>query len=132
MWISPLLVGSNLNCVAYKSFSNGNSLAIVVGDFGVILKSTDDRNKWDFVNLHVNSHLNIVEIINENQIVITGNNKTIIRSTNGGLSWISENLPKDDTKGLSFPTQTIGYLCLYQNVFKTTNTGVSWNYGLFN
>ena len=89
--------------------------------------------QWVQQNSGVSVQLNDVYCINENFVVVVGNNGTILKTTDGGSNWI----PK--TSGTSynltrvkFINPIVGYAIGYQNnttigaLFKTVDGGETW------
>jgi hypothetical protein len=81
----------DLNDVAVLSQSN----AVVVGNNGIILKTTDSGSNWILMNSGTTSHLNAVSFRNEQNGIAVGNG-VICRTSDGGDNWLispnSENL----------------------------------------
>ena len=51
----------------------------------------------------------------------------ILRSTDGGLSWVISETKGDFYRSVYFPTSTIGYIAGYSgSILKTTNAGETW------
>ena len=70
-------------------FLNANS-GIIVGNFGVILKTTDGGNTWTQVPTGTTANLNGVYYPDANNIFVCGDNGTVLFSNNGGLTWQAE------------------------------------------
>lgn len=68
-------------------FLNDN-LGIIVGDEGIILKTTDGGSNWIVLPVGFpNIDLKCVEIINNEKYLAGGTQKSLVRSSNGGVSW---------------------------------------------
>ncbi|MDQ3019999.1 MAG: YCF48-related protein [Bacteroidota bacterium] len=78
---------SNLNDIQLKSSISGQAL-LVVGDYGVILKSTNSGFIWETVNSNTTSNLYSIAFRNYNDTgYAVGSNGTIIITLDGGNSW---------------------------------------------
>lgn len=84
---SPVTSGTtyNLNSVAFDT-----NVALIAGDNGTILRSTNKGNNWSVINSGVAVNLNFVYIdrYDFQKCWITGDNGLILKSTNAGLNWI--------------------------------------------
>jgi len=75
----------NLNCIAFDT-----NVALIAGDNGTILRSTNKGNNWSVINPGVTNNLNFVYMdrYDFQKCRITGDNGLILKSTNAGLNWI--------------------------------------------
>jgi len=72
-----------------------------------------------------------VDFVNQNTGWVTGNNSVILKTTNGGLNWISQTIdlvyPKS-LYGLDMLDANTGYIVgWFETILKTTNGGQNWN-----
>jgi photosystem II stability/assembly factor-like uncharacterized protein len=106
----------------------------VVGDGGVILKTTNSGINWiNIPNPAVGKPLTTVNIIDSNNIYVVGWFETIIKTTNGGFNWIElKNGPwgqGSSYDGSFFYNENTGWVVgISQSVLKTTDGG--YNYAL--
>ena len=84
----------------------------------------------------VNVSLNDVYCIDQNNVIVVGNNGTILKTTNGGTNWVLKNSgTTEPIVKVVFPTATIGYAIatnyvnnIVQNrLLKSTDGGESWS-----
>ena len=85
----------NLNAIALDT-----SVAIIAGDNGTILRSSNKGNSWSVINTGFNNKLNSVYVFmfDFRKYWITGDNGLILKSTNAGLNWIQ--VPSGTTANL--------------------------------
>lgn len=79
------------------SFIN-NSQGWIVGNRGIIIKTTDGGKTWDksfYDRINTREDLLFVNFININQGLVIGSEGTIFRTLDGGNSWSSSNLNVD-------------------------------------
>ena len=91
-------------------------------------------SQWVQQNSGVSIQLNDVYCINENFVVVVGNNGTILKTTDAGTHWISKtsgttfNLTK-----VKFANSNVGYAIGYEDntnigsLFKTVDSGETWS-----
>jgi photosystem II stability/assembly factor-like uncharacterized protein len=104
----------------------------IVGDGGVILKTTNGGNNWNSIpNPAIGKPLTTVNIIDSNIVYVVGWFETIIKSTNGGLSWIElQNSPwgqGGSYDGSFFYDEKTGWIVgINGTVLKTTDGGYNY------
>lgn len=126
--ISKSLIGSktNLNKIRFSSSNTG----YIVGDSGVILKTTDQGEIW--IDTYYNDSADIKDIncMDNNTIYCIG--KGFLKTTNGGSNWIKYPVSIDNLRSMDFVNVNTGFIVGTQNfsnygkVFKTSNSGVNW------
>ena len=90
---------------------------------------SDLSAQWDTISTGTNADLYAVQFINVNTGWIAGTSGKIQKTTNGGTSWISQNINSSKTlrKIIMFDANT-GYICGDSGkILKTTNGGSNWN-----
>ena len=72
----------------------GNNTFVGFGDYGNIVRSTDNGSSWDNVTSPTANHLRDVEFGNNNFVAV-GDDGNIVRSTDNGSSWdnVTSGLP---------------------------------------
>lgn len=127
----------NLNAVRFADINTG----WVVGNTGVLLKTTNGGNNWFAINTGFNGNNYSIQIISANTIVVGSDNYQYLISTNAGSTWFRQpGAPNAGTGFLSsivFANLLTGYAIdgssssIY-GVTKTTNGGVTWDFADFN
>jgi len=74
------------------------------------------------------SDLNNIHFSDQNNGTAVGLSGTIIRTTNGGLNWVSQSIAPDHLYGVFFVNTSTGFACGNGVLVKTTNAGTSWVY----
>ncbi|MFC2084122.1 YCF48-related protein [Bacteroidota bacterium] len=90
--------------------------------------------QWQSINPDLTtSDLNDIEFIDHNTAYIVGNKGTIIKTTDGGSSWIFQSSPTNqDLTSASFYNSDIGYAVGRHVIIGTLNGGKFWDIALFN
>jgi len=85
--------------------------------------------QWYEINSIPNQSLISVYFVNQNLGWACGSNATIIKTTDGGISWTNQNSPAvDHFNRIQFVDENNGWVCGWNNVLlKTTNGGTTWN-----
>ncbi|MBS1494683.1 MAG: T9SS type A sorting domain-containing protein [Bacteroidetes bacterium] len=110
---------------ADAGYSNGDSVFIQT--------STNEGNTWQTKSKFNGYQIFEVSMQNENSIdfivrpYVSGGNKLLLRSTNGGVNWFADSLNFGFTvSGVSFINNNTGWISANGNLYKTTNNGVNW------
>lgn len=117
-------VNNGFKGVYFTSETNG----VIVGQNGMIKRSTDGGKTWTIINSGQTSDLNNVFFINANIGWAVGTEGIVIKTTDGGLTWSnsSGSITSDKIlKDVKFLDQNTGYVTGSQ-VFKTTDGGSTW------
>ncbi|HRI47762.1 MAG TPA: YCF48-related protein, partial [Ignavibacteriaceae bacterium] len=126
-YLNPKPTINNFNKVVYKKFSDNTSVALALGDYGTIFKSTDDGISWVDIKAPTNNHLRDGHIFNNSYYLVVGDEGTILFTEDNGFHWYP--LISNTSKKISavfFYNQNIGYACGYQTILKTTDAGQTW------
>ncbi len=70
-----------------------NNLGYVVGQDGLILKTTNGGQQWFQQQSGTTAWLTSVNAIDENNVLVAGDSGYILQTTNGGDNWITRNIP---------------------------------------
>ncbi len=110
----------------------------IVGNSGMIMKSTDAGNSWTAVNSGVTNNLQKIHFVND-QVGYAGftGKSSILRTSNGGTSWQVVNLPvspSTDTArtpyAIYFLSPSTGFVgcgkSAASDIFMTTDSGKTW------
>lgn len=100
---------------------------VVVGDGGIILKTTDGGINWVSVTSGTSQNLNSIKFINNSIAVIVGDGGTILRTTDAGSSWqsITSNV-SDDLFSVSFNSAYGVVGGSSQTILYSTDAGATW------
>ena len=121
----------NITSAAYELHFINSGVGFASCASGYVLKTTDGGNTWYYSNPSTVSLFGLYAK-NENEIWVCGANKTLLKSEDGCLTWVSKT-------GITFeccPTQTYGKICFsgdtgymigYDLALKTTDNGETWN-----
>ncbi|MBN1633105.1 MAG: T9SS type A sorting domain-containing protein [Ignavibacteria bacterium] len=110
----------NLNCIAFDT-----NVALIAGNNGTILRSTDKGNNWSVINPGVTNNLNFVYMDRYyfQKCWITGDNGLILKSTNAGLNWIQ--VPSGTTANLK--SFSPFFVCGSNGTaLRSLDSGLSW------
>ncbi|MGB5928831.1 MAG: YCF48-related protein [Cyclobacteriaceae bacterium] len=113
----------------------GNHIGYIVGDNGVVYKSTHGGEKWNVLNTPFNDDLNSVSVISHDTIRITSVDKVFL-SDDGGKSWTAKRVDLDanneyyydiDIIDAAFTSGNTGHVvCNEGKIYKTTDGGSTW------
>lgn len=111
-----------------------------VGNYGQVFKSTNGGINWNLQSSDVTSNLNSVYPVSQNKCLAVGNNSLVLKTTDSGNNWDSTYLSDLDHRQIYFINQNTGFIIsskffyygLYyyytiNKIFKTTDSGESWN-----
>ena len=129
-WVTSLLIdtlGSGYS-LQKIDFSNNNT-GYVVGlntVTGAVFKTTDGGNFWKNILITPNG-LRSLQVVNNSTLYSGGASNKVIYSTNSGVSWNYQILPtaKGGIFSIYFTNNLTGYLCIDNDIYKTTNGGVN-------
>jgi photosystem II stability/assembly factor-like uncharacterized protein len=118
-------VNISANWITFTDFNNG----VVVGQDGLILKTTNGGTTWDHVanGLTFDSFYG-VEMVEGGRIWMVGDLGALLHSSNGGANWVQQTTNTTNSlMSASFVDQnngwTVGDLGL---LIRTTNGGATW------
>lgn len=107
-------------------FNNTNE-GWAVGDWGLIVHTTDGGQSWERQESGVSNWLGGVQFVDANTGWVIGSVGTILHTTDGGLTWTIQNSPVAvDLRGLSFVDSQRGWIGLPDSVLRTTDGGATW------
>lgn len=89
----------------------------------LMVSNVSAQTGWQILNSGTTEHLYSIEFVNENTSYISGDNGTLLKTTNGGSNWqINIGLPGTD---IAFVNDSTGFSA-NGPVYKTTNSGINW------
>ncbi len=100
------------------------SVGFVVGIGGTILKTTDVGETWNTVYSNTNISFKSVYFINESVGFAVGN--YMLKTIDGGNSWLLFQPFITDIQEITFTTSQIGFLITSTGLYKTIDGGETW------
>jgi len=100
----------------------------IVGEDGLILKTTDGGDNWAVQDSGNPNSLFKVFVIDDQDAVAVGDNGAIVRTTDGGAHWTTVKAPKDVTLfDITFLDKQNGWsVGEFSSIFKTADGGQTW------
>ncbi len=85
-----------------------------------------------YQNSGTSAHLNFVEIINDQQVYVGGDNGVLLKTFDGGDTWNPLNFPELNVNVLSFVSVDTGFVCaedenLNTAIYRTVDGGMSFD-----
>ena len=107
-----------------------SDVGIIVGNFGIILKTTDSGSTW--VNKLQGSKSNLTDIWcseDSNDVFVVGAKGTILHTSNSGTEWITQTSNTTiDLNSIFFVNRDLGIVVGKNGlILITTNQGINWN-----
>ncbi len=121
---------SPVNQLLLKIHSFDGQTVIAAGYDKTILRSTDGGENFSQIQTSIVSGTNLwgVKMVSSNTGWISGTNNTLLKTTNGGLTWQSVTTPgyTSDFWGIDFLDANRGFIAATGKVLLTTDSGESW------
>ncbi|MGE5401239.1 MAG: YCF48-related protein [Ignavibacteriales bacterium] len=125
---------SPVYCIEFK----GNKGFIINKASDVLINQDGKGNSWSYLSSSGVWEAYAASFFDANTGIVMKDNKHIVKTTDGGKSWITVMEPvqynnKNRVGGLSFPDQNTGYAWMSLNdygeyhIYKTTDGGNKWN-----
>ncbi len=124
-------LGGDIDILRNMKFVNF-STGYIATDFGRVLKTTDAGNNWKHdstfkVHPRMIGVLWGLELVNDNQVFVTGGGGTIAKSINSGNTYTLLNGWKNQINDLIFLNNSTAYSVGDRgDIYKTTNEGNDW------
>lgn len=102
---------------------------VAVGDYGTIIRSTDDGRTWQQARVPVSSPLTSVHFVDERRGWAVGHGGVILASVDGGASWQLQTVLDERPVLLSvhFTDERSGYAVgAYGTAFRSDDGGATW------
>lgn len=104
-----------------------NDTGYVVGMNGVMLKTTDAGITWNAVSTGITTKIRAVDFTDVSHGVMVGDDGVIRRTVDGGQNWITFPFSSFyDVFDVKFRNDSIGYLMVQFDAYKTTDSGINW------
>lgn len=126
------LINNSGNWLTHISFYNEN-IGFLLG-YSVILKTEDGGETWSEYSHNLSQILNTIIFIDENIILIGGNEGTLMKSIDAGETWtIIPSIIKTNIIDIDFFDQNNGIILAnndggLSNVYSTSDGGETWNF----
>jgi photosystem II stability/assembly factor-like uncharacterized protein len=115
---------SPLKKIYFPSLNTGYA----VGEYNVILKTTDSGQNWLTLNSGIYAFFYGVYFTDDLTGFIVGYNGRIRKTTDGGLNWIDQSYnTASDLYSVQFINRDTGFVVGDFIILKTTDSGLSWN-----
>jgi len=123
-WKNPLPQGNDINALC----SAGGGVLYGVGDFGTVIKSTNNGSNWFLLDTPTTIELSGVSFLTPDRGRIVGEGGVILETTDGGETWMERTLASGTTLySVSFSDPEIGTAVGYPGiVLRTTDGGSTW------
>jgi photosystem II stability/assembly factor-like uncharacterized protein len=129
-WQNPLPQGNSLSYVNFW----GNS-GLIIGSGSTILKTSNNGINWILFNVPAYNFVYQKFVFDLNNYCLATDGNLLKKTTNGGVSWFSNEFISGITPNLFFVNMNTGYSIVNNTysssspliLYKTTNGGINWN-----
>jgi len=128
-WQNPLPQGNNLQDIEILD----QNTAIAVGAVGTVMKTTNAGETWDLQHYAGGTFFGLYEasFADENNVWAVGGTNThgvVIRSTDGGTSWMEQAfITRMTLSSICFTNSDSGWITGFRGeVYRTTDGGATW------
>ena len=94
--------------------------------FSFVLLSSTTYPQWSEQASGITSHLYSVSAVDENNAWAVGTSNKILRTTDGGKTWVQQTCPNATYRNVLFFDLNNGFCTGGYTVYKTTNGGTNW------
>lgn len=116
---------TKMNVSSANDMSFFNNIGFIAGN-GYLLKTIDSGNSWEQVPIVFNYAFNTVNIIDENNIILSSS-ANIIKTSDGGDTWQLFEVPHDRINKTFFVSTSTGHaVCEDGTILKTVDGGLNW------
>jgi len=128
-WLNPKPQGNTIYALDFVN----NSTGYAGGDFGTIMKTTDNGDTWTKLNTGFSDRLLSIDFIDGNTGFAGGDDQLLKKTTDGGQTWTDVSLPSApdfyifDIDFVNSQTgYVLGFFVMESLIWKTTDGGLSW------
>ncbi|MAT38335.1 MAG: hypothetical protein CL946_01890 [Ectothiorhodospiraceae bacterium] len=124
------IIGRNIADLNGAVFTDDSSW-VIVGSGGVVLRYQEGSRRWHLENLQTTTPLMDVQLLPQTTrqtAVCVGEEGLILRTTDGGESWVSVQSPTTmHLNALCFASEQVGYIVGNSGtILKTEDAGLNW------
>jgi photosystem II stability/assembly factor-like uncharacterized protein len=104
--------------------------AFACGDDGVVYRTTDGGNNWNWLNppgVGDAEDLYSTFFFNDSSGFVVGHRGRILRTTNGGAIWQQHSPTYTDLTAMSFGNNNTGYVTTRNYIYKSVDKGETWS-----
>lgn len=104
--------------------------AFAVGELGVVYKTADGGSTWTYISPNPRIYANdlyTLYFFNSSKGIVAGHRGQIYYTSDGGSSWRQQSPTYTNVTSVSFPAKDTGYFTTWNNIFKTTDKGKTWD-----
>lgn len=110
------------------SFVNADT-GFLCGDEGFIRKTTNGGLNWIPLTTNTSAGIYGIDAVNALTVYASVNNGSILRSTDGGITFSNINVSANQLLTIDFSSRDTGYAAGQGGVvYKTTNAGLTWSF----
>ena len=120
----PFFGFMNINGIGFSS--NGTN-AVSVGNQGDAVFTNDAGTNWNSLATGRTTTLNKISFANNLAGVIVGNNGLILRTENGGVTWMHDSVPgvTENLTGICWASDTLAFICGDNGRILKSNSDIS-------
>jgi photosystem II stability/assembly factor-like uncharacterized protein len=122
-WYSPQLTDNFLSGMAFINKSTG----FIVGDNGIILKSTDSGNNWEIININSSDWFTSIAFTSENTGYLTSLNGDLFKTSDAGKNWNLIHHFNYSIDKIIFPNDKKGFMVGYNFAAYSNDKGNTWS-----
>ena len=119
-----------INDLVYSMHFIDENIGYVAGEYGVIFQTTDGGDNWEWVSFQ-NGRISFTGVyglyfFDADSGYAVGERGRITKTTDGGGTWTDYAPTYIDINQIDFPTAETGYARARHELFKTTDSGITW------
>ncbi|MBK8552069.1 MAG: hypothetical protein IPL53_13805 [Ignavibacteria bacterium] len=129
MWLNPKPQGNSLYAIDFVD----NNTGYAAGNYGTILKTTDNGSVWTKLNTEISDQFTSLDFIDANTGYAGGGDQLLMKTTDAGQTWTNLVLPSApnftlyDIEFINANTgYVLGFFIFNSTIWKTTDAGQSW------